>query len=141
VSSHEGRPSPRVSVQRQWWIREPNAIEPAVEQVASAHAMIAAYDRGAVVLRGGSDATSATGPFASDRALPKRGRLERSGTQHGFTLVRLRLEDALESAVMDSGLRRRYAAVLDSIVRDLATALAAMTEVHDAGPHPALGDG
>jgi hypothetical protein len=132
--------SPRVSVQREWLIRDARAIEPAVDEVARAHGLTAAFDRGAVVLRGGSQATTGFFPGAliTDRALPTRGRLERSRTADGFTLVRLRLEDALGSAPMDAGLRSRYARVLASIARGLQARLAAATEVHDVG-EPATG--
>jgi hypothetical protein len=141
VSNQGERASPRVSVQRQWWVREARAIEPAVEQLARAHAMIAAYDRGAVVLRGGSDTTSGAGAFISDRELPKRGRLERWDTQDRFTLVRLQLEDALDPALMDTWLQSRYADLLERIAHDVAAGLAARTEVYDVGQHRMRGDG
>jgi hypothetical protein len=99
--------------------------------------MTAAFDRGAVVLRGGAQTTTGffAGALITDRALPKRGRLERSRTGDGFTLVRLRLEDALGPAPMDAGLRSRYARVLASIARGLQVRLAATTEVYDLGEH------
>ena len=116
-------------------VRDARAIEPAVDEVARAHGLTAAFDRGAVVLRGGLQTTTGffAGALITDRALPKRGRLERSRTGDGLTLVRLRLEDALGSASMDAGLRSRYARVLASIARSLQARLVATTEVCDLG--------
>jgi hypothetical protein len=126
-----------VSVQREWLVRDARAIEAAVDEVARAHGMTAAFDRGAVVLRGGAQTTTGffAGALITDRALPKRGRLERSRTGDGFTLVRLRLEDALGSGLMNAGLRSRYARVLAGIAQSLQARLAAATEVYDLGEH------
>jgi hypothetical protein len=130
-----------VSVRSQWWVREASAtraLELAAERLTGEHGLIAAYDRGAVVLSSGSPAAIVDAAVLCDRELPARARLWRGRTRDDLTLVLLQVEDALEAPVMDLRLRRRYADWLGRIARDLGAALAAVTEVYDAGPEPCV---
>jgi hypothetical protein len=114
------------------------AMELAAERLTGEHGLIAAYDRGAVVLSSGSPAPTADAAVLPDRELPTRARLRRGRTRDGFTLVQLQVEDALEVTVMDPRLQRRYADRLSRIARDLGAALAAVTEVYDVGHDPCV---
>jgi hypothetical protein len=125
----------------QWWVREATAtraLELAAERVTAEHGLIAAYDRGAVVLFSGSPAPITDAAVLPDRELPLRARVRRGRTRDGFTLVHVQVEDALEAPVMDTRLQRRYADRLGRIARDLGAALAALTEVYDADPEPCV---
>lgn len=141
MSSPEGRGSPRLSLRTRWWVREATAtraLELAVERLAGEHGLIAAYDRGAIVLSNGLPGTIADATVLPDRDLPTRARVWRGRTRDGLTLVQLQVEDALEASVMDPRLQRRYAHRLARIARDLGAALAALTDVCDAGPEPCV---